>query len=550
MVENPSVIGAFPTLSTHSHPTFPVEEEEFVNEEQMRFDSDPFPNTTINPLSSDVVDSGGDSYWSENNVEEKQSENSNDDASQEEETESYEEIVEVDSYDGDHLSSICTDDTSTAEGPLLWRMNPKNSWSDWKIIVSEEDDVAQSTTYYVHKALLASGPRRSRYFRRLFRTDELAENSNSSCDIRLPSLSARAFPHFLDLVYDQSITVDHTDPIICKHVVGMFHLADLYQVNDLVKEIRLHFIPKIGLDEACTYYRDAVSFDPPIRSFLDHILKVCTSNVLRLDATSPLLRAMEPEFLLAIFETERRRRETRVAAGAEALHISRHLSTLIVGYVAYCNVEGIELEDRLMAELTDIKYIPSIDFRVVLEWSRIVVPKIMRMHAESDEPLNESDPALNIQLRIVESLKENISKVNLEDRNYRDFLKSLPADIAVDVALELNNLQHTIQQEATKTRYKHLQERYAELEEVSRQRTRDLGRFEVVSPGKKSSLKKVLGPPPSSVPPGVRIPSSENGHLQVNGRPLFYLRPVSPPTGSSVSTAPRANLGKGTSSHI
>ena len=395
--------------------------------------------------------------------------------------------------------------------------------------------------------MLASGPRRSRYFRRLFRTDEVADQSKRSCEIKLPHLSALAFPLFLDLVYDQSIRVDHKDAGIRKHAVALYQLADTYQVGDLVKEIHLHFIPNIGLEEACPYYQDAVTFDPPVRTFLDRILQVCTSNVLRLDPTSPLLRAMEPDFLLAILETERRRRETRVTAGAEALHISRHLSTLIVGYVAYCDGEDIPLEDRMLEVLTRTEYIPSIDFHVTLEWSRMVVPKIIRMHATSDVPVTAStDPALNIQLRCLESIKGNISKVDLEDSSseYREFLKSLPADIAVDAALELTMLRQLVQQDAMATKYQALRERNVILESNVRQNSadyqalqrqcdalsKDLSRFELVLPqvGKKSSLKKVMVAP-TAVPAGVKM-STTHGHLQVNGRPLFLLRPKSPPT--------------------
>ena len=578
-----SAFGAFPSLGA-SHPFAEQEDagqDEVGETSPVTFESsptsssgNPFANTTN--TSTSYFNSGEESSWSEGIAEDRQNEEVEYedeevleviDSDHEEEdnlglkgVESYEEYEE----DVENVASICTDDGSTAEGPLLWRMDPKNSWSDWKIVVTEEDG-SHPITYHVHKALLASGPRRSRYFRRRIRTDEVAADPASttphnkrSCEIKLSHLSANAFPLFLDLVYDQSIRVDHGDAGIRKHAVALYQLADTYQVGDLLKEIRSQFIPKIGLDDACPYYQDSVMFHPPVRAFLDHILSICTSNVLRLHPTSPLLRAMEPDFLLAILETERRRRET--TAGAEALHISRHLSTLIVGYVAYCDVEDIPLSDRMLEVLTRTEYIPSIDFHVVLEWSRMVVPKIMRMHSNSDEPVTTADPALNIQLRCLESIKGNISKVDLEDSGseYREFLKSLPADIAVDAALELTMLRQKVQQDMMKSKYESLLERNASLEKHFRQNSadlqalqrerdglaKDLGRFELVLPsaGKKSSLKKVPSTP-SLVPKGVKISSAENGHLQVNGRPLFLLRPRSPASASSstVSTPKSSN---------
>ena len=543
MVERTSAFGAFPSLARHPF-TEEEDEEERDGGGHVTFESSTGPFTNATNSSTVFFASGEESSWSEGLVDEKQEE------VLEYETDVDHEVDELglkgaESYedDAEQLASVFTDDGSNAEGPLLWRMDPKNSWSDWKIIVTEEDGT-HPTTYHVHKALLASGPRRSRYFRRLFRTDEVADNAKRSCEIKLPLLSAHAFPLFLDLVYDQSLKVDHNDAGIRKHAVALYQLADTYQVGDLLKEIRTQFIPRIRLEDACPYYQDAVTFDPPVRSFLDHILNVCTSNVLRLDPTAPLLRAMEPDFLLAILETERRRRETRVTAGAEALHVSRHLSTLIVGYVAYCDVEEIALDDAVLEVLTRTEYIPSIDFNVTLEWSRMVVPKIMRMHATSEEPVTSSDPALNIQLRCLESIKDNIGKVDLEDptSEYREFLKSLPANIAVDAALELTMLRQSVQHDLMQTKYEALRDQNvalegnfrqnsAELQALTRERDmlqRDLARFELVSPsvGKKSSLKKV-GTTPSAVPSGCKISSTENGHLQVNGRPLFWLRPPS-----------------------
>jgi len=441
----------------------------------------------------------------------------------------------------DTKASVCTeDDISTAEGPLLWRMDPKNSWSDWTIVVVTNEQDGQ-TLYHVHKALLASGPRRSRYFRRLFRTDEIAtDQASKKCQIELPLLSARAFPLFLDLIYDQGLSVHHTDQGIKRHVVALYQLADTFQVSDLLREIRSHFIPKIDLSDACRYYQDAVAFDPPVQSFLDHIMKVCTTNVLAIQPSSPLLKTLEPDFLMGILETERRRRETRVTAGAEALHVSRHLSKLIVSYVAHLEAEHMSLDDRTLELLTRNEYIPSIDFGVVLDWSQIVIPKIRQEIPEELPP--SKDAALNLQLRCLESIKGNIDKVDLDDPDseYRDFLKSLPAETAVDAVLELTSLRQRAQQDLMETKYERLWKRNAELESAQRENAaeiqtltverdecrRELGRFELVSPavGKKSSLKKVTAAP-ENVPRGVR--AAEGSHLQCGGRPLFTLRPKS-----------------------
>ena len=595
MAEHKSVSGAFPTLADSQ---ICLDEEHHVDErkdDEMRFDSQVWDiSATLNDVSSlaKYHTNSEDSSSSEAHLQETMSED--EDIVEYEETGSDGEdslgIHGVESYedfnDDEHTSGIFTEDGSNGEGPLLWRLNPKNSWSDWKIIVTEQGDHydpngTHSTTYHVHKALLASGPRRSRYFRRMFRTKQVAadtESENNSCELHLPYLSARAFPLFLDLIYDQSIRVDHKDAHISQHAVAILHLAEAYQVTDLVKEIKAHFIPQIDLEQACPYYRDAVAYEPPIHPFLNHILRVCTADVRCLGPTSALLRAMEPEFLLSIFETERRRWQQGVITGTKALHISRHLSTLIVGYVAFCEVEELSLPDRMLEMLTRSEYIPSIDFEVVLEWSRMVVPRIKRLIGSGEEAPVEGDPALNIQLRCLASIKENVDKVNLLDSSgseYRAFLKSLPPDFAVDASLELTRLRQKGQVESVQTKYQALSECHAALEERAKhgdlerltlRAERDelahtLNRFELVVPtgggGRKpasSLLKKmaVISNVPVDVPPGVNLPlTAEAGgtyHWRINDRPLFLMT-LSAPMNSLKSSTQTISLRKNMSTN-
>ena len=130
MVERHSAFGAFPSLG-NSHP-FVEQDEDREEGGHVTFESNgPF---TSNTNSSTVFfNSGEESSWSEGLIEEKQ----NEEVEYVEElvTESDDDKLEdnlglkgVESYeeDTDHLASVCTDDGSIAEGPLLWRMDPKN----------------------------------------------------------------------------------------------------------------------------------------------------------------------------------------------------------------------------------------------------------------------------------------------------------------------------------------------------------------------------------------------------------------------------------------
>ena len=130
MVERQSAFGAFPAL-TSNHP-FAEQDDDRAEGGHVTFESTgPFASATNNS-STVFFNSGEESSWSEGVVEDRQNEEV--DYVEELIDESDEEKLDdlgikgVESYeeDADHLASVCTDDGSTAEGPLLWRMDPKN----------------------------------------------------------------------------------------------------------------------------------------------------------------------------------------------------------------------------------------------------------------------------------------------------------------------------------------------------------------------------------------------------------------------------------------
>jgi BTB/POZ domain len=110
---------------------------------------------------------------------------------------------------------------------LLWRHEEEDSLSDWTIHVrSTQPSTAAAVglaattaagsaakpheqghqannavvkTYHVHKYVLATGPRRSEYFVRLFRHG-FAESHNSTSRIELDEIAAKAFPVLLDFL--------------------------------------------------------------------------------------------------------------------------------------------------------------------------------------------------------------------------------------------------------------------------------------------------------------------------------------------------------------
>ena len=119
-----------------------------------------------------------------------------------------------------------------------WREDPIESFSDWKIeIISGNDDddgedtIVKTETYHVHRNFLAHGFRRSEYFSRLFRSEErFQENETNTSRIELDRLAAQAFPHLLDYVYGDDLTIK------AKNATALHHLGEYFEIAQLKLE--------------------------------------------------------------------------------------------------------------------------------------------------------------------------------------------------------------------------------------------------------------------------------------------------------------------------
>ena len=96
------------------------------------------------------------------------------------------------------------------EGLLLsWRGDPEVTMSDWRIIIVTKTH--KPRTYYVHKRILSSGPRSSKYFTMLFGNSKTTPSkhlkrkdivsNNSSTKIELEERDGKNIPDLLDYIY-------------------------------------------------------------------------------------------------------------------------------------------------------------------------------------------------------------------------------------------------------------------------------------------------------------------------------------------------------------
>ena len=174
---------------------------------------------------------------------------------------------------------------------LSWSLDPNKNFVDWTIVVtsmpsSGEDSVtmemsgneegpskkaktdSETTTYYVHKAILGLGPRSSSYFRNLFSTNGMVESVSSESRLELHPSAAKAFPAMLDFMYANPLSARNRGIDVAattETAVALRHLATYFDIPSLIHYVN-SFIEKdmnkgnihIYVDEAQMYHDETV----------------------------------------------------------------------------------------------------------------------------------------------------------------------------------------------------------------------------------------------------------------------------------------------------
>lgn len=137
-------------------------------------------------------------------------------------------------------------DKETHDFPVVdWRKDPKESFSDWTIVIryetkqrhednmdqeTEVDETAEvSETYHVHRIMLASGPRFCGYFANMFQADSFSENESKTSEIKRTEIEAKAFPKMLDYVYGKEVE----NPVSAEEVMALCNLGGYFGCQKL-----------------------------------------------------------------------------------------------------------------------------------------------------------------------------------------------------------------------------------------------------------------------------------------------------------------------------
>jgi hypothetical protein len=193
--------------------------------------------------------------------------------------------------------TVSSKDAGQMHHTLLWRQDPEESFSDWKIVlISNGDEMDGSTetigeqtgdvrkndtasaekgddgntnlsietdplptTFHVHRNILASV---STYFRSLFQMEKhhkTNEHLHQTSTIKLHSEAIKSFPIFLDYLYSDMIGklgFERSNAVALRHLAMYFGVDTLLQ--DITELILLEFRSESYRD---TYYHHASLFN-------------------------------------------------------------------------------------------------------------------------------------------------------------------------------------------------------------------------------------------------------------------------------------------------
>jgi hypothetical protein len=154
--------------------------------------------------------------------------------------------------------------TPISLSPLSWRLDPRESLSDWQIKVVRTDSGTEDL-YHVHRAVLtAVGPRQSEYFVDLFQ-EQTHDPNGHRLRLEMPDDIAGAFPVLLDYMYGED---DIASVRKRKHAFFVYDQAEFFHMPGLEKAVANWFRRRLQWFDAPRFLEEIKRFqnnDPLVR---------------------------------------------------------------------------------------------------------------------------------------------------------------------------------------------------------------------------------------------------------------------------------------------
>lgn len=295
------------------------------------------------------------------------------------------------------------------EQELTWRLDPVVSLSDWTIRVFNRE-TRQPESYFVHKNVLAVGPRKSEFFVRYFLSHDNLNSNQTSSDIWLESVASEVMPQFLDYIYSTSGELE----IDTESAVGLRHLAQYFGNRVMHQKVMKFITDDLTMDNVLTYYQHSVPLDDEKVSTMAS--NKCSENILSIDKSNELLMHIDPSFFRRIMSSP------TIDSKEKQYHISILLAQ-------YCLLNRAHLDDQDFTRLTSDRYLPLVHYDAALI--------LMEMEADLVVSNEENGVISNLQERCIKDLVDNWPELSLMRRDeVLRVLRKLQSGVVADLLVK------------------------------------------------------------------------------------------------------------------
>jgi len=243
----------------------------------------------------------------------------------------------------------------TTHPVLSWRLDPEESLSDWTITVVTSSSEKQRKylnpprvkKYFVHKAQLGVGPRRSEFFAKIFRSHTQGNEGKGSVKatvdknirIELKHSAAVSFPDMLDFIYSTPGKPAH---LTTKSAVAIRHLATRFGIRELFDQSSSFIKKDLTIETATVYLIESKELEAQKLETIT--IKICAKNFINIKMTE--LVSLPCHCIIHILQS--------------TAFMNCDSERLSLKIASYCRCKEEELTLPLLVCLTDEKIMPNI----------------------------------------------------------------------------------------------------------------------------------------------------------------------------------------------
>jgi BTB/POZ domain len=276
----------------------------------------------------------------------------------------------------------------------------------------------KATIFHVRKCVLASGPRRSDYFVRLFNNDgNFSESSrNGTSRIKLSELQAKAFPVFLDYVY----STGHPMVFSTDTATALYSLAKHFGTARLKNEAKHFCLQDMRDRQRCgTYYEHATILQE--NAIREPAAKFCRDHITRIDfKSSRLLHVPDPQFWINMMK-DRAEKHTTFTSNCKYSLIS-HIAVFSYKHAGTLSPDAFwQLTHETYLPMTEIH---PVNAMLLLDAER----RIVANHVGQQQQGDHHEQLSSLQIRCVNAIAcaEQQELRRLNQKWVREALKKLP----------------------------------------------------------------------------------------------------------------------------